>query len=112
MPSKRDMERLVRGIEDAGDRLRASSVGAAVPPKDSEDAGAGAWLVISLKEGKNREIRRMMTAIGRKVSVLRRIRIGPLLLGTLGSGAFREVTDEEVDALYIAAGGKREGIDK
>lgn len=112
MPSKRDMERLVRGIEDAGERLRAASVGAAVAPRDSEDTGANAWLVIALREGKNREIRRMMAAIGRNVLVLRRVRVGPLALASLGSGAFREVTDEEVDALYVAAGGKREGIDR
>jgi pseudouridine synthase len=111
MPAKKDLERLVRGIEDAGDRLRASSVHAAVMP-DTETADADTWLVIGLKEGKNREIRRMMAAIGRRVLLLRRIRIGPLSLGALGSGAFREISDEEVDSLYVAAGGKREGIDK
>lgn len=111
-PPKRDLERLVRGIEDAGDRLRASSVNPAAPPAGAEETGANTWLAIGLREGKNREIRRMMIALGRKVLVLRRVRIGPLALGNLGSGAFREITDEEVDALYIAAGGKREGIDK
>ncbi len=111
MPAKRDMERLVRGIEDAGDRLRASSVSPAAPPAEAEETGANAWLAIGLREGKNREIRRMMAALGRKVVLLRRVRIGPLALGSLGSGAFREITEEEVDALYIAAGGKREGID-
>lgn len=111
MPSKRDIERLVRGIEDAGDRLRASSVNPAVPPQGEDETGANAWLAIGLREGKNREIRRMMAAIGKNVLLLRRVRIGPLALGTLGSGAFREITDDEVDALYVAAGGKREGID-
>lgn len=111
MPSKRDIERLVRGIEDAGDRLRASSVNPAAPPQGEDETGANAWLAIGLREGKNREIRRMMSAIGKNVLLLRRVRIGPLALGTLGSGAFREITDDEVDALYVAAGGKREGID-
>ncbi|MEO8539326.1 MAG: pseudouridine synthase [bacterium] len=111
MPAKKDLERLVRGIDDAGDRLRASSVHAAVMPA-MDESDASTWLVVGLKEGKNREIRRMMTAIGRRVVLLRRIRIGPLSLGNLGSGAFREISDDEVDALYIAAGGKREGIDK
>lgn len=110
MPARRDFERLVRGIDDAGDRLRASSVNPAVPP-GSEETGANAWLVIALREGKNREIRRMMTALGRRVTVLRRIRVGQLALGSLGSGAFRELTEEEVDALYVTAGGKRPGID-
>ena len=130
MPAKRDMERLVRGIEDSGERLRAVSAReAAAPPKpmdveidfddvedDEEDdeqvtiveprPEPNAWLILTLKEGKNREIRRMMAAIGRDVLALRRIRIGPLLLGTLSSGAFREISPEEVDALYAAAGGK------
>lgn len=111
MPSRRDIERLVRGIEDAGDRLRASSVNPAAPPQGDVEAGANAWLAIGLREGKNREIRRMMAAIGKNVLLLRRVRIGPLALGTLGSGAFREITGDEVDALYVAAGGKREGIE-
>ena len=36
-------------------------------------------------------------------------RIGPLHLGTLSAGAFRELTPEEVDALYVAAGGRDGG---
>jgi len=129
-PAKRDIERLVRGIDDAGERLRAVSARpAAAPPPgpeievdfdDEEEEGGeeativtpppepGAWLILTLREGKNREIRRMMDAIGREVLALRRIRIGPLVLGSLGPGAFRELTEEEVDALYAAAGGRRE----
>lgn len=132
MPAKRDIERLVRGIDDAGERLRAVSARAAVAPprepeievafedEEEEDDGSepvtiveippepNAWLILTLREGKNREIRRMMDAIGRRVMALRRTRIGPLVLGSLGPGAFRELAPEEVDALYTAAGGKRE----
>jgi 16S rRNA U516 pseudouridylate synthase RsuA-like enzyme len=47
----------------------------------------------------------------RNVVMLRRIRVGPLSLGTLGHGAFRELTPEEVAELYEAgrraAGGPR-----
>ena len=111
--SKRDMERLVRGIEEGGDRLRAVSVRPAMPPASivgDEAPKAGAWLLITLREGKNREVRRMMTALGRKVLHLRRIRIGPLHLGALGSGAFRELAPEEVDALYRAGTAKRDAV--
>jgi 23S rRNA pseudouridine2605 synthase len=73
-----------------------------------EGPSAGAWLLLTLREGKNREVRRMMEALGRRVLHLRRIRIGPLHLGTLGSGAFRELTPEEVDALYRAGTAKRD----
>ena len=41
--------------------------------------------------------------LGAPVLVLRRIRIGPLHLGDLGNGAFRELTEGEVTALYAAA---------
>ena len=107
VPSKRDMERLVRGIEEGGERLRASAARPAVAPPDEEVPGVPAWLLITLREGKNREIRRMLGAIGREVLVLRRLRIGPLHLGNLGSGAFREMTPAEVDALYAAGGSVR-----
>ncbi len=104
--SRRDIERLVRGIEDGGERLRAASARPAVSPPAPEGGDpppAAAWMLLTLREGKNREIRRMMTALGRKVLLLRRIRVGPLVLGTLGPGAFRELTPEEVEALYQAA---------
>jgi pseudouridine synthase len=103
---ERDLQRLVRGIESEGDRLRATSARQAASPPlapGEEPPAAPAWLLIVLREGKNREIRRMMDALGRKVILLRRIRVGPLRLGTLGSGAFRELTEEEVAALYAAA---------
>lgn len=105
MPSERDLQRLVRGVEHEGERLRAASARQAAPPSlpaGDEPVRAGAWLVIVLREGKNREIRRMMDAIGRKVVALRRVRIGPLHLGSLGTGAFRELGAEEVAALYAA----------
>jgi len=102
VPAK-DIERMVRGITVDGERLRAASVRPAEPPADAEpDAGAGAWLLVTLRQGKNREIRRMLAALGRKVVVLRRLRVGPLRLGDLGSGAFRELTADEVAALYRA----------
>ena len=59
-------------------------------------------LEIVLSEGKNREIRRVLARAGHKVVVLRRIAIGPLRLGQLPVGASRELTREEVRALYAA----------
>jgi 23S rRNA pseudouridine2605 synthase len=105
MPSQRDLQRLVRGIESEGERLRASSAQPAAPPQPGpgeETAAAASWLVLVLREGKNHEIRRMMDALGRKILVLKRVRLGPQHLGNLGSGAFRELTDEEVETLYGA----------
>jgi len=53
--------------------------------------GANAWLTISLKEGKNREIRRVMEHLGWPVSRLIRVAYGPFQLGSLPEGAVEEV---------------------
>jgi pseudouridine synthase len=90
--SEKDLKRIVRGIESEGDRLRAAAARLAAPPATGvgeELPAAKAWLLLTLREGKKREIRRMMDALGRGVLLLRRIRIGPLHLGSLGAGAFR-----------------------
>lgn len=100
-----DIARLVRGVDCEGERLRAASARFAAPPAgSSEDVPeAGGWLLVTLREGRNREVRRMLASLGRDVVLLRRVRIGPLALGYLGSGAFREITDAEVQQLYAAA---------
>ena len=104
--SPTDLRRIVRGIESEGERLRATSAQTVLPPSPGPgepEPEAQAWVLLTLREGKNREIRRMMEALGREVKVLRRIRIGPLHLGNLQSGSFRELAESEVQALYAAA---------
>ena len=59
-------------------------------------------LEVVLREGKNREIRRMAARVGHKVLSLQRIALGPLRLGDLPEGAFRELQRAEIDALYRA----------
>ena len=81
-----------------------------MPPAGEDLPDSAQWLLVTLREGKNREIRRMVEALGHKVLLLRRIRVGPVHLGTIGLGAFRELTDEEVTALY-AAGKEAEARD-
>ena len=53
--------------------------------------GENAWLTVSLKEGRNREIRRVMTHLGLSVTRLIRIAYGPFQLGTLARGGIEEV---------------------
>ena len=53
--------------------------------------GANAWLTVSLREGKNREIRRAMEAAGLSVNRLIRVSYGPFRLGELAPGAVSEV---------------------
>ncbi len=64
-------------------------------------------LEIKLSEGKNREIRRILARAGHKVVLLRRIAIGPLRLGELPIGAARELSTQEVRALYERATWKK-----
>lgn len=58
--------------------------------------GANAWLTVSLKEGKNREIRRVMEYLGWPVSRLIRVSYGPFQLGMLAEGAVEEVPPKVV----------------
>lgn len=61
-------------------------------------------LLITIKEGRNRQIRKMCEAVGLEVARLRRISIGPLKLGMLKPGTYRELTSEELRAIRNAAG--------
>ena len=56
-------------------------------------------LLITIHEGRNRQVRKMIAAIGRQVVRLRRVRFGPVLLGDLPSGMWRKLTDEEIAKL-------------
>ncbi len=53
-------------------------------------------LLITIHEGRNRQVRRMVEAVGRTVLMLRRVQFGPLELGELKRGEWRELTPEEV----------------
>jgi 23S rRNA pseudouridine2605 synthase len=64
-------------------------------------------LDITIHEGRNRQVRRMLEARNHKVLALTRLRFGPIALGALGVGAVREATEREVRALQITAGTAR-----
>ena len=57
-------------------------------------------MYISIREGRNRQIRRMIEKFGYKVLMLRREKIGELSLGDLKEGKYRELTGEEIEYLY------------
>lgn len=64
-------------------------------------------LEIILYEGRNRQIRKMCEEVGLEVARLKRTAIGSIKLGMLKQGAWRELTDDEVRKLMIAAGLER-----
>lgn len=86
--------RLRAGVEmKRGDFAKPESV------RRIEDRGKYSWLEVVLTEGKNREVRRMIEAVGFKVLKLVRIRVGPLTLENLEVGKWRELKPSEVAAL-------------
>lgn len=60
-------------------------------------------LTVVLTEGRKREVRRMLSAVGHPVLKLRRTRFGPVSLGRLERGAWRDLTSDEISALERAA---------
>jgi 23S rRNA pseudouridine2605 synthase len=88
------IERLSAGVEmTRGDRARPVSV------RRLENRGQYTWLEVVLAEGKNREVRRMIEAVGFKVLKLVRTRIGPLSLEGLQVGEWRDLSSSELVAL-------------
>ncbi len=61
--------------------------------------GGSTWLRFVLREGKNRQIRRMVDAFSHEVHQLMRVRVGPVTLGALKPGEWRTLTKREVEAL-------------
>ena len=82
-----DIEKIRNGIYDMGEFLK---------PESWKKIKEREYLVI-MKEGKKREIRRLVSSTGKKVIQLRRIAIGELTLGTLPLGKWRSISKEEIE---------------
>jgi 23S rRNA pseudouridine2605 synthase len=61
--------------------------------------GGHSWLEIVLTEGRNRQVRRMCSAVGHPVAELVRVKVGSLVLGELPRGSWRRLLAEEVARL-------------
>jgi len=88
--------KLIKGIYLEEGRARAAHV---------HVEGANKVRVV-LTQGINRQIRRMFAALGYKVKRLTRTRLGPLHLGRLPRGSWRELTAREIDSLRKAVAGR------
>ncbi|MBX3727472.1 MAG: rRNA pseudouridine synthase [Xanthomonadales bacterium] len=98
VPDPALLDRLRAGIDDDGERLLAVSV------ECLRSGGRTAWLEIVLDQGRNRQIRRMLTACGVQVMRLVRVAIGPVRLGELGKGCWRLLAPAEREALASPGG--------
>ena len=95
-PSRSVVEKWQRGMMlDEGQALPADV-------RVSRVESGNTWLEIVMREGKKRQIRRVAAALGHPVLALTRVRIGPIRLGTLPSGRWRELTEREIRALHRA----------
>ena len=84
-PDNDSFAQLAKGIEVGGERFRPMSV------KLDRQQGGNAWVTVALREGRNREIRRAMEAVGFSVNRLIRVGYGPFQLGKLQPGEVTEV---------------------
>jgi len=83
---------LKSGITVEGVRYKSIEAKLEEQPEGRENAGANSWISITLREGKNREIRRVMEALGLRVTRLIRTDYGPFTLGKMERGAVSEVS--------------------
>jgi pseudouridine synthase len=93
VPDEHDVRRLAKGVTIDGQRTGPAEVTAIGPSR----------LRITVREGRNRQVRKMCDAIGHPVTELRRVAIGPLRDARLKLGAWRVLTTHEVERLRAAA---------
>jgi 23S rRNA pseudouridine2605 synthase len=93
---RRAMRELLDGVELDDGPARARSV------RELGASGDRTLIEIVLAEGRKREVRRMLQAVGLPLERLARVKIGPLSLGDIAPGKMRPLTGAEVRALYTA----------
>jgi pseudouridine synthase len=97
--SEADLGKLRRGVE-LDDGVTAPAKARLLAARKDESA-----VELKIHEGRNRQVRRMLDAVGHPVTRLIRTAIGPIDIGALKVGAYRDLSQEEVNKLYAAAKG-------
>ena len=98
VPDAHDLRRLARGLVIDGRRTAPAEIRLLPAARPTETT----TLQITLREGRNRQVRKMCEAIGHPVDHLKRIAIGPLRDGRLRVGRWRDLTEDEVRKLRAA----------
>jgi pseudouridine synthase len=98
VPTARQLARIRRGVE------LEDGMASAVSVRSVARGGERGALRVVMKEGRKREVRRMLAAVGLPVTRLVRLEVGPVQLGRLRPGDLRKLTPLEVRALRRAAG--------
>jgi 23S rRNA pseudouridine2457 synthase len=109
IPSVEALSQLRHGVLIKGERTRLAKIELlakephlfprSVPIRYRQDIPT-AWLKITLQEGRKRQVRRMTAAVGHPTLRLVRIAIGPIFLGHLQPGQWRDLTPGELKALW------------
>jgi pseudouridine synthase len=100
MPDPDAIERLRKGIPLDGHRTLPADV-ALLNERRRDGDGV---LRITIREGRNRQVRRMCEAVGHPVQKLKRVRIGPIGDRRLKAGEWRDLTEREVELLKVGRG--------
>jgi len=100
VPDAHDLDRLTRGLVIDGRRTAPAEVKLLPAKREANEA----TLVLTVREGRNRQVRKMCDAIGHPVDHLKRVAIGPIRDAKLKLGRWRELNQEEVTRLKKMAG--------
>jgi pseudouridine synthase len=98
VPDEKALARLARGVVLDGRRTAPADV-RLLPTRSSRRDAEESIVEVTLREGRNRQVRRMCEAVGHRVRALRRVQFGPLHDAQLRPGMFRELTPKELRAL-------------
>lgn len=97
VPDDHEMQRLAKGLVIEGRRTAPSEV--ELQKIIEAESGPQAVLALTIREGRNRQVRNMCDAIGHPVVRLRRVRIGPITDDRIRPGEFRDLDEREIAAL-------------